>query len=94
MSVYLVTWELNKAKPNYNEARARFIAKLGRYDYIKDSGLDTVVFISSTSTAYQMSEDLRSALDNNDRLFVTKLNRNEHAGWLEQDVWKWIDARI
>lgn len=94
MSVYLVTWEINRAKPNYNEARAKFIARLERYDHSKDSGLDSVVFISSSNTAYQISEDLRLALDNNDRLLVTKMNRNEHAGWLEQNVWKWIDTRL
>jgi hypothetical protein len=94
MPVYLVTWELNKAKPNYNEARARFIARLERYDHIKDPGLDSVVFISSTSTAFQISANLQLALDNNDRLVVSKLNRGEYAGWLLENVWKWIDARL
>ena len=33
MAVYLVTWDLNKEKPNYAEARKQFIAHLERYEY-------------------------------------------------------------
>jgi len=94
MAVYLVTWDLNKEKPNYAEARRQFIAHLERYENTKDSGLDSVRFVSTTLTADQVSTDLRTKLDKNDRIFVTKLVSGNHQGWLSQSVWDWINARL
>ncbi len=31
MSVYVVTWDLNREKPNYSEARRAFLTKLEEY---------------------------------------------------------------
>jgi hypothetical protein len=41
MPVYLVTWDLNREKPNYSEMRQRPINQLSRYERIKDPGLDS-----------------------------------------------------
>lgn len=95
MAVYLVTWDLNKEKPNYAEARKQFIAHLERYENTKDSGLDSVRFVSTNWTAEQVSTDLRTKLDKNDRIFVTKLGvSGNHQGWLSQRVWDWINDRL
>ncbi len=94
MSVYLATWELNKEKPNYNEARKKFIAKLEKYDFIKDPDLDSVVFISSKIDLYRIAEDLLESLDKNDRLVVTKMNRDQYSGRLLTKVVNWINARL
>ena len=94
MSVYLVTWDLNKEKPNYATARTQFVTHLDRYENVKDSGLDSVRFISTNRSADQVSEDLRTKLDDNDRLFVTKLTGGGHQGWLAKTVWDWINARL
>jgi len=74
MSVFVVTWNLNKEKSNYNNARTEFIQQLERYDNKQDSGLESVRFISTGSTADQVDAFLRRKLDTNDRLFVSQLN--------------------
>ena len=89
MSVFLVTWDLNKQRSNYSQARQALISHLERYDRIKDQGLDSVWFLSSTSTADGIHADLRTKLDDNDRIIVTKLVSGQHQGWLDTDVWKW-----
>jgi hypothetical protein len=94
MAVYLVTWELNKEKPNYAEARKQFIAHLERYENTKDSGLDSVRFVSTNLSAEQLSEDLRKNLDDNDRIIVTKLVSGNYQGWLSKDVWDWMRPRL
>jgi hypothetical protein len=94
MSVYVVTWDLNRAKPNYSEARTAFISHLQNYQHIKDGGLDSVWFISTQQSANQIDSYLRQRLDDNDRLFVSLLRLGEHQGWLEQAVWDWINARV
>ncbi len=94
MSVYVVTWNLNQERSNYGNARQAFIQQIERYDNVKDSGLETVRWISTSSTASQVDTDLRRNLDQNDRLFVSKLNPNENHGWLSQKTWDWINARL
>lgn len=94
MSVYLVTWDLNKEKANYAEARAKFLARVSQYENTRDAGLDSVRFVSTTQTAEQLSDSLRTALDNNDRIMVTKLVTGSHQGWLAKDVWVWINSRL
>lgn len=88
--VYVVTYDLNKNGQKYEE----LYALLKTYDYIRDSGLDSVWFISTAKSAIQLSDHIRMVMDDNDRLIVTKMNRFEYNGWMDEDIWKWIDARI
>ncbi len=94
MAVYLVTWDLNKQKPNYDKARQNLIDHLSRYEHIKDQGLDSVWFINSNSTPDQIDADIRTRMDTNDRLFVTRLVKGGHQGWLGKNIWDWINARL
>lgn len=94
MSVYLVTWDINKARANYTQARQNLIDHLKRYEHIKDEGLDSVWFIRSNLDANSVSADIRTKLNDNDRLIVTKLVSGQHQGWLASEIWEWINARI
>ena len=94
MSVYLVTWNLNKEGAAYSQARDAFLRQLGTYENTKDDALETVRFVSTSSTASTVSDHLRQKLDDNDRLFVTKLDRGNHQGWLSKSTWEWINARL
>lgn len=94
MAVHLVTWELNREKPNYAQARAAFVAHLDRYEHAKDAGLDSVRFVNANWSAEQVSDDLRQRLDDNDRLFVTTLSSGAHQGWLSKTVWEWINPKL
>ena len=88
--VYLITYDLNKSGQRYQD----LYDLLETYDYIRDSGLDSVWFISTSKSAKQLSDHIQTIMDKNDRLIVTKLIKNEYQGWLDEDIWKWIDARI
>lgn len=94
MAVYLVTWDLNRQKPNYAAARQRLIDHLSQYVHIKDPGLDSVWFIDTSLDANSLSNDIRTKLDNNDKLVVTKMNRGQNDGWLQTNVWEWINSRM
>ncbi|MBD9504603.1 hypothetical protein IB256_27750 [Pseudomonas sp. PDM17] len=94
MAVYLVTWNLNKERSNYDAARRAFIQHLDRYESVKDSGLESVRWVSTNWTANQVSDDLRTKMDGNDRIFVTQVVAGTHQGWLNNQVWEWINARI
>lgn len=42
MAVYMVTWNLNNERSNYDQARRAFITHLERYDNCQDGGLESV----------------------------------------------------
>jgi hypothetical protein len=88
--VYLVTYDLNVPGKNYEN----LWSALKQYDYIRDIGLDSVWFLSTTSSAEQVSNHLKAHIDASDRLIVTQLQQGTHQGWLHKDVWAWIDERL
>lgn len=94
MSVYLVTWDLNKEKPNYAAARQDLLSRISQYDNIKDRGLDSVYFIATEIGLHALYTDLRGALDNNDRIMVVGLSISNYQGWLHEDAVAWINSRI
>ncbi|HDS1832072.1 TPA: hypothetical protein QEM92_002720 [Stenotrophomonas maltophilia] len=94
MAVYVVTWNLNKERSNYDAARRQFIQHLERYHNTQDDGLESVRWVQSSGTAEQLSDDLRQKLDGNDRLFVSKLTADQYAGWLNMPIWDWVRSRL
>jgi len=94
MAVYVITFHLNKEKPNHAEARTQFLGHLERYENTKDPGLDSVRFVSTRLTASQLSHDLQHKLDHDDKLVVAKLVSGDYYGWLHEEVWAWISARV
>ena len=94
MAVYVITWNLNQERSNYAQARQAFIQQVESYQHVKDTGLETVRWISTSETANQIDAYLRQKLDDNDRLFVSKLVDGTHQGWLNQATWDWINARL
>jgi hypothetical protein len=94
MAVYVVTWNLNREKPNYHTARQRFVDHLNTLENQADRYLDSVRFISTASSAANLEAYLRQMMDANDRLMVSMLRPGEYAGWLDRTVGTWIAARI
>jgi len=88
--VYLITYDLNKPGKDYTT----LYGALRKYNYIRDNGLDSVWFVSTSWTASQIYEHLRHHLDASDKLFITQLNRGSYFGWLHKDIWAWIGARL
>ena len=88
--VYLVTYDLNTPGKNYE----RLWDALKGYDYIRDTGLDSVWFVSTSRTAEQISNDLRAHIDASDRLFIVRVFQGMYDGWLYKDIWPWIVARL
>ncbi|MFZ3023121.1 MULTISPECIES: hypothetical protein [Pseudomonadaceae] len=93
MAVYIVTWNLNKERGNYDAARREFLQCLEHYDNTKDSGLESVRWVSTTRSVNDVEADLRTKLDANDRIFVSQVTNGNHQGWLDKQVWDWINAR-
>jgi hypothetical protein len=98
MSVYLVTWDLNKEGLRYSMSRKNLIDVIEKLDSNYTTSLDSVRFISNTRTAHDLYEYLRSEarLDKNDAIFVTKIEKgtDNRQGDLGSKLWDWISARL
>lgn len=97
MAVYLVTWDLNNERPNYSQARARFLEGFKELDWTYDSKLDSVRFVSTTKTAQELHDHLRGYMDVTDRIIIVRINNDAtsgHQGSLSTSVWDWINARL
>ena len=88
MAVYSVSYDLNNQGKNYD----------GLYDALKKTDynhiLDSTWLISTSETAQQISDRLRTQLDNDDHIFVSKVNSGQYQGWLPKTVWEWIKQRL
>lgn len=88
MSVYCVSYDLNKAGQNYNAL----------YSELKKSPgychpLDSTWLVWTSESAQQLSDRLRSHLDNNDYLLVIRVT-DDFSGWLPQSTWEWIYQHV
>lgn len=88
--VYLITYDLNKQK-NYDEL---YRALKGLGEWARDPGLDSVWFISTTLSAGGVFDRVHPHMDNDDKIAITQMEHGKHQGWLNKDLWDWINARL
>ncbi|MER0217466.1 MAG: hypothetical protein DU481_15165 [Nitrosomonas sp.] len=86
MTVYCVSYDLNKQGQNYHAL----------YEELKKlpwaHPLDSTWLIATSESAQQLSDRLRKHLDNND--FILVIEVTNYAGWLNKDIWDWIRNNI
>lgn len=86
--VHILTYDLNKVK-DYKKLYAA-IEALGATK--RDPNLDSVWFISTSYTPAQASEYIRRATDSDDTHFICRVRPGERAGWMNKELWTWIEA--
>lgn len=92
--VYLVTWEFNKKRLTYPAKRARLNAAFKNLTWIKDPGLDSVVFVSYLGNSTQLYNYLIPCFDRFDRLVVSKITATQATTLLLAKAQAWINARL
>ncbi|MEK5167185.1 hypothetical protein NYE69_33425 [Paenibacillus sp. FSL R5-0527] len=87
MSVYVVSYNLNKAGQDYN----------GLYEVLKSFGyckyLDSTWLIATNLTADQLWQRIQPHVDKNDRVLIIRVT-NEYSGWLPKPAWEWIKEHV
>lgn len=84
MTVYCVSYDLNKEGQNYEDLYVELKKSPGWWHY-----LDSTWLISTSENAVQLSERLLKHLDSNDNLLVIGVT-TDRAGWLSKKAWEWI----
>lgn len=93
MAVYVVTWNLNR-EANYDAKRTAFLKQVTKYENVADPGLESVRWLATDLSADALADDIRSPLDDNDRLFVALLTPGSYQGWMDDSTWEWISKRL
>lgn len=91
ITVYLITYDLNKASKNYD----------GAYQAIKDASDGTWCHFwdsswlirSNYSSAQFVFDKIKPNLDSDDRCLVIEVKNNKQ-GWLTNDQWEYINKNI
>lgn len=88
MTVYCVSYDLNKTGQNYSAL----------YDELKASpgwwhNLDSTWLVSTQESADQLCDRLLRHLDQNDRLLVIKVVK-PFQGFLTEKAWEWIRVHV
>lgn len=88
---YMLTYDLNSPGQKYDDV-IKVIT-----DEISDGNWCTfwksAYLLRSNLTPDQMMHKLKPFLDNDDRFFVTEIVNN-HAGWLAEDEWEYINTDV
>lgn len=87
MSVYVVSYDLNKTGKDYK----------GVFEVLKSFGyckyLDSTWLISTNLTASQVWDKLEPHIDKDDCLLIIKVTAEYH-GWLPTEAWDWIKKHL
>jgi hypothetical protein len=83
--VYLITYDLKAPDRDYNSL----------FEEIKSIGenyhpLESTWFVKSNKSAQILSKKLRNVMDENDYLFIVKINKQDRQGWLPKTAWNWL----
>lgn len=88
---YIVSYDLKVPGRDYTSL----------YDAIKSYGewqhpLESTWILYTADSADQISSNLRSEgrMDNSDLLFVCELKIENRQGWLDKNVWTWINSKV
>jgi hypothetical protein len=82
--IYQISYDLHKEGQNYDGLIEEIKKSPGYIKILQSSWL-----IATTENAYQLCNRLRTKLDDNDSIFVSRVD-TDCAGWLPQSVWDWI----
>lgn len=85
--VYSISYDLREPGADYDTL----------YDTIKSApgwahAMDSLWFIKTTESVDTWSTKLRRVMDENDWLFVSDITGQSRQGWMEKEIWDWLDS--
>ena len=81
-----ISYDLRTPGQNYNELYKRIKSSI---DWCH--AMESLWFISTDESVYTWSERLKGCMDNNDYLFVVDITGQTRQGWMQQEVWDWLN---
>lgn len=88
--VFEISYDLKKPGQNYVDVH-NAIKSLGE-DWFHP--MESTWFVDTALSVNEVRDRLLSKIDATDRLFIVRVNKGQYAGWMDQEFWAWLDARL
>lgn len=88
MSIYMISYDLNKPGQNYEDVR-KVIESFGAWCHY----LESTYLIKTSSSIFDVESAISKHLDGSDRLLVCEVVKPIR-GWLSDKQWKWIEENL
>lgn len=89
MYVYIISFDLVKPGQNYD----KIIELIKQYNVWAKLGTTTYL-VQTSHSAVELRDNLKTAIDSNDKLFVGKVTRPAAWSNMSEDVSKWIKEKF
>ncbi|AXH04990.1 hypothetical protein [Lactiplantibacillus plantarum] len=89
---YMLTYDLDNPGQRYKEIKETIENKIsnGTWCHFWDS----TYLLRSDLSASEMMDKLKDNVDGNDRFFITKIFKDDYAGWLTEKEWDYVNDHI
>ncbi len=89
MSVYLVSYDLNKNSKDYEGLYNVLKVNQAWWHYLENTWL-----VVSSLDKMSFYNQIKPHIDEDDSLFIIELEGNNYTGWLPQKAWDWLDKNL
>lgn len=95
MKFFAITYDLRHPGRKYDELYEgiKKLAGDGNWQHPMESFWVTAISDYSSKNIEKMYEFLRQYIDDNDSLFVTRIDDRDHQGWMPKNFWNWFKEK-
>ena len=95
MKLFAISYDLRQPSRKYNELydAIKQLAGVGNWQHPMESLWVVVVSDYSPRDANSIYGEIRKYIDENDSLFVVRLDLNERQGWMPKSFWTWLKEK-
>lgn len=95
MKFYAITYDLRHPSRKYDELYEgiKNLAGDGNWQHPMESFWVIAISDFSTKDTASMYTALRQSIDENDSLFITRIDDVEHQGWMPKIFWNWFKEK-
>ena len=95
MKFFAITYDLRQPERNYNGLydAIKELAGEGNWQHPMESFWVVSISEFSSKTVESMYDFLRQHIDDNDSLFISRIDNTEHQGWMPKNFWNWFKEK-
>lgn len=95
MKFFAIIYDLRQPERNYNELydAIKELAGEGNWQHPMESFWVVSISDYSYKNAESIYETLRLQVDDNDSLFISRIDNVEHQGWMPKNFWNWFKEK-
>jgi hypothetical protein len=95
VKLFAITYDLRQPGRKYNELydAIKTLAGEGNWQHPMESFWVVAISNYSYRDANSIYEEFRKYIDENDSLFVVRIDQSERQGWMPKNFWTWMKEK-